>query len=158
MSEVIDLETGRNFINQQIAREIDEEHDFSSLVINTSLDAIIAFDRNFRYTVFNPAAEKFHGVRREGVIGRCMFDVFPFSQDPKLKSQVKETLHGRSEVGETMRVHPDGEIEYTRVSRIPLRDEFGEVVGGLVILRDITYERKLERIVRSRNDPATECR
>ena len=39
---------------------------------------ILAFDRECRYTVWNPAMERITGLKREQVLGRCAFDVFPF--------------------------------------------------------------------------------
>jgi PAS domain S-box-containing protein len=51
---------------------------FLRQLLDASIAGILAFDRDCRYTVWNRAMELISGMRREEVLGKCAFDVFPF--------------------------------------------------------------------------------
>ena len=50
-------------------------------IIDASVDGILAFDRECRYTVWNQTMEQISGMSREDVLGKCAFDVFPFLKE-----------------------------------------------------------------------------
>src|SRR5437867_3840875 len=57
------------------------EKEFTERLINSTVDGILAFDRQCRYTVWNPGMERVFGVGKEKTIGRCAFEVFPFLKE-----------------------------------------------------------------------------
>jgi PAS domain S-box-containing protein len=61
--------------------ELRESRDFIENLIECSVDGILAYDMECRYTVWNPGMEKISGMSKEEVIGKCAFDVFPFLRD-----------------------------------------------------------------------------
>jgi len=50
-------------------------------MLDASVDGILAFDREYRYTAWNRAMERISGVSRADVLGKCVFDVFPFLKE-----------------------------------------------------------------------------
>jgi PAS domain S-box-containing protein len=50
---------------------------FESL-INSSFDGILAFDHNYRYTIWNQGMERISGVAAKDAIGKVAFELFPF--------------------------------------------------------------------------------
>lgn len=48
------------------------------LLINNNLDGMFAFDLECRYTVWNPAMQRFFGFTKAEVLGKCAVEVFPF--------------------------------------------------------------------------------
>jgi PAS domain S-box-containing protein len=69
---------------------------FVERLIRSSVDGILAFDRECRYTVWNPAMEQLSGVSREEMIGRCAFEVFPFLRETGEDPYFYAALEGRS--------------------------------------------------------------
>ena len=47
-------------------------------LIASSVDGVLAFDHECRYTVWNPGMERISGVPAAEALGRVAFDVFPF--------------------------------------------------------------------------------
>ena len=60
--------------------EPQEQDLFLKCLLEANVDGIIAFDREFRYTTWNRAMERISGVKREDVLGKCAFDLFPCLQ------------------------------------------------------------------------------
>ena len=63
---------------KKIEEEVLRQKEFSQNMINSSMDGLLAFDPECRYTLWNPAMERISGHSREEVLGQCAFDVFPF--------------------------------------------------------------------------------
>lgn len=88
--------------------------------------------------------ESISGVRRDEVLGKCAFDVFPFLKETGESKYLLEALAGKSVVAENRpyAVPETGRAGFFEGHYSPLRNERGEVVGGIAVVRDIT-ERKL---------------
>src|ERR671912_2139932 len=67
-------------------------------LLDASLDGILAFDLECRYTAWNSAMERISGLRKEEVLGRRAFDVFPFLKDTGEDKYFFEALAGKSAV------------------------------------------------------------
>jgi PAS domain S-box-containing protein len=119
----------------------------SALLIENSIDGILAFDRDLRYTIWNPAMERISGVARSDVIGRVATNVFPYLAETGEDENLRRTLSGESPVSRDRpyvipQTHREGfyEAHYT-----PLLSDTGDVVGGVGIVRDVTDRLNLER-------------
>jgi len=119
-------------------------------IINSSADGILAFDRQCRYTAWNPAMERMTGVGRDEVIGRVAPEVFPFLKETGEDAVIRAALEGRSVVSEDRRyvIPQSGRQGYFEARYAPLRNESGEVTGGLAIVRDTTERRRAEEQIR----------
>jgi PAS domain S-box-containing protein len=116
---------------------------FSDRLIHSSIDGIQAFDRNFRYTLWNPGMERLTGISRLRTLGRCAFDLFPFLKEIGEDQYFCEVLEGKTVIAKERRyfIPESGREGYFEAYYSPLRNEAGGVIGGLAIVRDIT-ERK----------------
>ncbi|MBA3767113.1 MAG: PAS domain S-box protein, partial [Acidobacteria bacterium] len=113
---------------------------FVEMLINCSVDGILAFDRECRFTVWNPAMEHLSGVSREEALGKCAFDLFPFLKETGEDYFFYKALEGESVIA-TDRAYiipKTGRRGFFEGRYSPLHDESGEIVGGLGIIRDIT--------------------
>lgn len=127
------------------ATELDEKELLTSL-LDASVDGILAFDRDCRYTAWNVAMERLSGLRKEEVLGRCAFDLFPF-----LKATGEDQFFFDALTGRTVVAH-DRHYTITATGRegffdghySPLYGRSGEVVGGVAVIRDITARRSAE--------------
>src|SRR5215218_2827417 len=112
-------------------------------VVDGSPDGILAFDREFRYTLWNPAMERIAGVPAEAVLGRVAWEVFPFLEEEGEDAFFAAALAGevRTAADRAFRVPESGRSGYFRAEYAPLRDDAGEVVGGMAVIRETTESR-----------------
>lgn len=119
-------------------------------LVEASRDGVFAFDRELRVTVWNGAMERLLGARRANVLGRGLLETFPFLRAIGEEPQLRGTLSGVSSVSrdrpfdvpETRRRgHFDAHYE-------PSFGKGGEIIGGHVVVRDVTDERRAEQSLR----------
>lgn len=117
---------------------------FLESVINSSVDGILAFDPEFRYTVWNAAMEGISGIGASAVLGRRAFDVFPFLLEIGEDKHFEAVLRGETVVtrDRPFWVPESGREGWYEGYYSSLRNGAGDIVGGLGMIRDIT-ERKL---------------
>jgi PAS domain S-box-containing protein len=128
------------------AREVAlrQRKELAERVIGCSVDGILAFDRECRYTVWNPAMETISGFTAEEVLGRSAFEVFPFLEEIGEDRFFHAALAGERLVAEDRpyRIPTTGRQGFFEGHYAPIRDGEGEVVGGLAVIRDITAQKE----------------
>jgi PAS domain S-box-containing protein len=132
-------------IERRAAEEqIRREKEFSESLIKSSVDGILAFDPQCRYTIWNPAMEHLSGLPSGNVVGRSAFDVFASLSQTGDDQFFFQTLSGRPVVAvdRLYEIAATGQKAFCEAHYSPLRSESGEIVGGLCVVRDIT-DRKL---------------
>lgn len=131
---------------KRVQEELVRQKEFSERLINSSMDGILAFDQECRYTLWNPAMERISGVPKEQVLGQRAFDVFPFLLEIGEDEYFHAALAGRSVVAtdRPFYVPETGRTGFFEGYYSPIRDEVGQVVGGLAIIRDITERKRAE--------------
>lgn len=123
-------------------------------LINSTSDAVIAFDQNLRITHFNSVVYDIHAARGLQINkGMSLHDVV----NPDQWAQVEQSCQ-RALRGETFRE----EIAYRIAPEYPplvlenfynaVRDGEGNIIGGCVYTRDITERKQLELELRALND------
>jgi PAS domain-containing protein len=65
-------------------------------LVNSSADGIFAFDREQRFTPWNPAMERIAGLRHTQVIGKPVLSVFPALRATGEDAQLGDALAGRA--------------------------------------------------------------
>lgn len=116
-------------------------------IIDNLPDAIYAKDINFRKTLSNKAdLENMGALREEEVIGKTDYDFFPKENADKFIEDDKKIINtGRAIFNkEESFVDKSGNRRWLLTSKLPLRNEKGNIVGLLGIGRDITERKKSE--------------
>lgn len=143
---------------REAQQALDRERDFSARLVQSTSDCILAFDQEFRYTLWNPAMEKVTGVPAAEVLGQVAFERFPSIVASGDDRFFRDTLEGRH-VATPERyfdVPETGVQGWFTSAYSPIRDEVGEVVGGLSVFRDVTPTKEAERLRREAlHDPLT---
>lgn len=143
---------------QQIAHVLDSVRLTASTgvlaesVIESSVDGILAFDTDCRYTLWNPAMEEMTGVSAMAVLGKVAFDVFPFLEEIGEDEYFRKTLAGEKPVVRDRRysIPESGRTGWFEGHYSPLRDAAGEIVGGLCVVRDVTEQKdRVEKLEES---------
>src|SRR5271170_2896397 len=109
------------------AKEVLEQEDFSTLIISSTLDGIYTYDLDHTITLFNPAMERLTGLKKEEVLGRDVFEVFPFFKKYNLERLILDTLAGKpaSEKDVPFEVPQTGKRGFVNRRAASLRDESG---------------------------------
>ena len=67
-------------------------------LIYSSMDGIFAFDREWRYTVWNPALERILGLSKLQTLGKSAFEVFPRLKESGGDKFYRDALAGKTVV------------------------------------------------------------
>lgn len=115
-------------------------------LLDASVEGILAFDRDCRYTAWNKAMERIAGLTRADVLGKCAFDVFPFLKETGEDKCLLAALAGELATSENRPyiVPETGREGFFQGHYSPLFDTEHNIVGGIAIIHDIT-ERKRAR-------------
>ncbi|MHB9037297.1 MAG: sensor domain-containing protein [Armatimonadota bacterium] len=114
-------------------------------------DAVIATDTESRVTLLNAVAEELTGWSEQEGIGKPVADVLRIFNEKTRKScpnPVTNALATGSIVGmeeDTALLSKDGREISIADSCAPIRDELGNVIGAVLVFRDITQQKQAER-------------
>jgi PAS domain S-box-containing protein len=88
------------------------------------------------------------GLKREQVIGKNAFELFPFLKEMGEDKYLHDALEGKNIVARDRRyaIPQTGREGFFEAYYSPLRDQHGEVIGGVGIVRDITQRKYAEEI------------
>jgi len=118
-------------------------------------DRIYFKDTQSRFIQCNRAVARRVGVEDpEQVISKTDFDFYPrekaeeFRKDDQRIMQSGEPLLNKTE----QVIKPNGEITWSSVTKVPLRDKEGKVAGLVGISRDITEQKQAEEALRRSNE------
>ena len=103
------------------------------LILNSTHDAIVAVDKDFRIFVFNPASEKISGIPASQALGRDVRDVIDTTRLDLVVRTGNPELNQVQVIGNTTIV----------TNRVPVRGPDGEVLGAVAVFRDITDVKNL---------------
>ncbi|MEK7093831.1 MAG: ATP-binding protein [Patescibacteria group bacterium] len=124
-----------------------ERSELKEILMNLE-DALIVYDKEFKIIFFNPASEKLFHLKKDQVIGKVMTPQSASNGVLKLLTQVVFTslapvMVSRSEAGAYPQVTDlswEDPFLSLRTSTMQLRDEAGNIVGFMKIVRDRTRE------------------
>ncbi|MBI4971763.1 MAG: PAS domain S-box protein [Candidatus Omnitrophica bacterium] len=134
-------------LKKAMSRKIKELEDFKReffSFLERQQDGAMIVDLMGRVTFFNPAATEICGYKKEEVMGhhfRMFLTLDDLANGFKLFYDV---LKGDYSTNNLFRVRcKNGSTKIVEVNAAPLH-EFGKIVGGLAIIRDISKRRKME--------------
>ena len=118
----------------------------TDIILDSIADGVFTVGLDWRITSFNRAAERITGIPREEAVGRICAEVF--------KATICETacvLRRTMETGEPIVneeiaiVRSDGAPVPISISTALLKDEQGEIVGGVETFRDLSAIEELKK-------------
>ncbi len=127
------------------------QKEFYEILINSSVDGILAFDLECRYTLWNPAMARLSGLPPEKVLGKCAFELFPWIKEKGEDQFFLGALKGKSTItrDRSYSIAQTGREGFYEGYYSPLYNA-GQIVGGFVIVRDITERKRAEEALRER--------
>ena len=126
--------------------ELRREKEFSEQLVESSVDGILAFDSELRYTVYNEGMRRISGVGAEDAVGNLTYEVFPFLEEIGEVEVQRATLRGERIVRQDQpyTIASTGQEGFFEARYSPLRDAEDEIIGGLAVVRDTTERKKAE--------------
>jgi PAS domain S-box-containing protein len=128
------------------------DHDRLTRVVAGTHDGILLLDREGTVQVWNPAMEEITGLPAEDVVDRpvdrVLTDVVRESDAPVRGGWLVDEAHAgaaRRELTANLR-HVDGGLREVRETHSLVFDERGRCTGDVVVVRDVSRERELERL------------
>jgi len=123
--------------------------DLLAAIADSADDAIFAKDTAGRYILFNRAAERMTGKTREATIGHDDSVLFPPEFiAPILADDRAILLAGTAQRYDELIPRPDGPPLAVEVTKTPLRDAAGTIIGLCGIARDISTRKATEEQLR----------
>jgi PAS domain S-box-containing protein len=144
-------------INNVLKREIEEHKNtqnkllqaqkFTRNIIESSLDMIIAVDKNMKVSEFNTSARTFFGYTADEILGKPIRRLFA---DKKSWDRVDEELMANGYFsGEVENIKKSGEVFTSFLSASLIRAQDGTILGSMGVSRDITEMKKAEKELRA---------
>ena len=120
--------------------------EYAQSIISSSLDMIIAVDKNLNIIEFNRAAEETFGYNNKELIGKHVSVLYA---DPEESNKVHKTTIEQSRlVQEIVNKRKNGELFKSLLSSSILRNVKGEMIGAMGVSRDITEKNRAEQSLR----------
>ena len=140
--------TGSDISEKMIATRA---HEQDRLLLQTVIDSlpvpININDAEGRYLFVNKSFEDWYGKTADGVVGRLAeetFDIAPDALAARVKMERDVMEHGHRRSREELKTLADGSQRYVVVTKFPVRDGAGAVVGFGSLCSDITDRRANE--------------
>ncbi|MGH9930363.1 MAG: hybrid sensor histidine kinase/response regulator [Pyrinomonadaceae bacterium] len=130
---------------------------FLTELLDASVEGILAFDRECRYLAWNKAMERIAGFKREDVLGKCAFDLFPFLKESGEDKCFHAALAGESATSDNRPyvVPETGRAGFFKAYYSPLLDQENQIVGGIAVVHDITERKRVEEAVQEAHQRLT---
>ena len=128
-------------------RKLAEERNLLRSVINNLLDSIYVKDVRGVYRLDNLAHMRTIGAEKpEEVVGKTVFDFFPHDAAVHFQADDQNVIRtGKAIVNRQEAVaQPDGQRKWLSTTKVPLRNNEGQIIGIVGIGRDITERKRAE--------------
>ncbi|MFZ4778296.1 MAG: PAS domain S-box protein, partial [Terrimicrobiaceae bacterium] len=146
-------ETNRQLMQANFTLQVSEEK--LAVTLNSIGDAVIATDGQARVTILNPLAEKLTGWTLKEAAGRPVDGIFHIiNKETRLPATipVMETLAQGTTIkglaNHTVLVARNGSECDVADSCAPIRDRDGQVIGAVLVFRDVTGEYAAQQALR----------
>ena len=118
----------------------------TKIILDSIADGVFTVDSNLKVTSFNRSAEKITGIKKEEAIGRYCWEVFRASICEK-RCALKHTMNtGHAVVTQSIYVvNLRGDRVPVSISTALLKDERGQVIGGVETFRDLSVVEELRK-------------
>ena len=131
-----------------------ESEEKLSVTLNSIGDAVIATDANARVTLLNPLAEKLTGWTQAQAAGLPVEEIFDIINKetrqpatiPVMETLAQGTIQGLA--NHTVLIARDGTEHDIADSCAPIRDREGQVIGAVLVFRDVTQEYAAQQALR----------
>ena len=130
-----------NLVESRRAKDAGRHHlELLERVMDTSIVGVLAFDRDFRISIWNPGMVRITELGESQALGRNVFDMVPSLGTSDQDAHIKETIDGVATEADDVPffVPGSGKSLVVELYNSPIYDASGEIVGGLCVVIDRT--------------------
>ena len=150
---------GQFIERKQAQQELQHEQFLLRTLMDNLPDRIYFKDRQSRFMRVSKALLTMHGIADAAEIqGKTDFDYFTEEHARQAFDDEQRMIQsGQPVTKEEKETWPDGSVTWVLTTKMPLRDEAGNVVGTFGISREITGRKRAEEAMRLARDEADEA-
>lgn len=136
---------------QHLLQKLRQQKELAQITLKSIGDAVITTDALGKIEYFNPIAERLTGWQIDLVKGIPLVEVFQIFNEitrQPVENPVEKVLREGDIVGlasHTVLISRDGTEYAIDDSAAPIRDRDGKLLGAVMVFRDVTESRRLER-------------
>jgi len=130
-----------NLVESRRAKAAGRQHlELLERVMDTSIVGVLAFDRDFRISIWNPGMVRITELSESQALGRNVFDMVPSLDTSDQDARIKGTIKGEATEADDVPffVPGSGKDLVVELYSSPIYDAFGNIVGGLSVVIDRT--------------------
>lgn len=137
-------------LHKQAGKDSRDQKEWFRVTLSSIGDAVITTDTNSTVTFMNPVAEEITGYAQQEAIGRPISQVFRIFNEISLEPAeipVDRVIRDGFIIGlanHTGLVTKKGETRSIADSAAPIRSDDGQIIGVVMVFRDITETKRLE--------------
>jgi PAS domain S-box-containing protein len=138
----------------KVAAELHEQQEWFRITLSSIGDAVIASDTRGCVRFLNPVAEALTGWKQAEAQGMALVDIFDIVNEQSRKKVENPTTRVLREgvivglANHTVLISRDGTEKPIDDSAAPIRDAKGDLVGVVLVFRDVTEQRNAERALK----------
>ncbi len=117
-------------------------------IVASSIDAIVSVDFSDTILTWNSGAEQLFAYTAQEVLGRKTDFLVPSELLPERRAIMQRLMNGEAVEYQTQRRRKDGQTIDVWIRGAPVRGLDGNLVGGSLIIRDITAQTQREAHIR----------
>ena len=139
---------------REAERQIRQQRELLRVTLSSIGDGVIATDVEGRITFINPVAQSLTGWSQEDATERSLDEVFRIvhsESDRPVDNPVRRVLNEGITVGladSTVLIARDETRKHIDDTAAPIRDDQGNLVGAVLIFRDVSQRRRAEQPMR----------
>ncbi len=131
--------------DEKLKQEIALERNLLHSLLDHTPDAIYFKDMEGRYLKVSKSLADMIGTDPDHVVGKTDYDFFPEEQAKRMTEEDKKVIQTGVPINYEKKISPKkGEERWISVTKVPHRNNNGEIVGVFGISRDITARKKAE--------------
>ena len=136
---------------EQQTKEISQEKDKINAILHSIGDGVFVIDADYKIILFNQVAADISGFTTEEAIGKKYDKIlkFVFEESKKTNDKFIKDIFKTGKIqemsGHTLLITKDKQEIPVGDSAAPLKDAAGKIIGAVVVFRDITHEREVDR-------------
>lgn len=148
---------------RQVEGQLRQQTDWLQVTLASIGDAVITTDMNGRVSFLNPVAEGLTGWKNADAQGLPLEEVFRIINEMSrevVENPVNKVLRLGTIVGlanHTLLIAKDGSQRPIDDSAAPIRDPRGQIIGAVLVFRDVTERRQSQRALRQRAEELTQA-
>lgn len=136
---------------EQSRKALYEEKIQAEITLSSIMDGVITTDARNAVRYVNPVAERLIGLKLKQAKGQNLAELINLFDDDSGEHLTVPTQHCMQTQqvsvlsGHTALVLQDGKTIHIEASAAPMRNDEGELIGSVMVIQDVSQERKLKR-------------